>query len=481
MSVVENSNSIVRIGVSHGLRDLSARGDVTPRQVVVWALLSTLCANCIFFMLYAALAWGTSVTSTFIASSISGAVATVVATLWLRLLSGGKAVQTAIVLAYVARLAVGVALDGPTNYYGDGGYAAENPEYTWTYEMAIKFADCISHYGVFSPYGLSYWQEDKNAGIHAWMGCFFAVGRSRNALDLACFNAFHHALAGSLMAAVALGLAYSKRASFLSGAVTAWIPWAFPATIMWRDSVGFCWLVLAVLLLVYGRHVGVLARLALMFPAALLAYCDRDPYVIVMAAAAIVPVKLWDYENERSLQKVGSYLMYACGTAVLVSFAVLYPSAYQLVFERHPLYIQEPGMQRALVLPLLVLRGVAGPFPWIQMDGTYDFDHLFDHAYHVFQLALFFTVVRHIREILRNLNVLLLVASSLWLIAIMASGVHTAYIAIAVPFAFPAIFEAERRFGWQIVISVGIFIIANLLYVAIGLHGAGAVLNRTGY
>ena len=130
---------------------------------------------------------------------------------------------------------------------------------------------------------------------------------------------------------------------------------------------------------------------------------------------------------------------------------------------------------RVITIPLLIIRGIAGPFPWV------DIDDLFNYAFHVFQLAIFIVIGSNYKNIRKNDGFLFLTAVFFLLIGILAVGVHTAYLAVAMPFLLPIAFSMKKNINLYICISLAFFIVFNILYLASGLHGNGILLGTTGY
>jgi hypothetical protein len=435
----------------------------------------------IFFGLYALLSPGEDTLGTFLAAFFSGAIGVFFSSFWLRRYHWGKIAQTVIVLAYIARVLVGVdsylSID-PKYFQGDGSYPSNNWEYYQTYQSATKAADRLLQHGEWWPSQPFEISQDKNANIHTWMGYFLAAGKSRNALDLAPFNSFHHVVAGIIIIGLAITLGYSLGACLLAGIATAWIPWAFPASIMWRDSIGICWLVAAIALVVIGRKFGPIGRCALAIPAAFLASSVREVYILVVIASALY-MYVRDTRGISSISSRTKLATFILPIIIVTGLIFFMPSILSYAFERHETFLAGLGTRLASI-PLLILRGIAGPFPWTEWSGNIELTSFYDYAFHVCQLAAFLVLARNWRSVIQKVDVLLFSAVLLWVMGIIASGVHTAYLAVAMPFYLPAVFSTKDRLGVKLIISLAIFVGANAFFMLSGLHGSGLITNTTG-
>lgn len=455
--------------------------DRTPIHILMSALIWATAGTAVFFLLYGLTAPGLNPSGTLAAASLSGLCGVIVCSLPFRCYRNFRILLLLLVAAYVLRLLVGiwVYLDEKDGDYfsGNGSYQyhALDHEFYWTYKHATQAADILSRES--GKVSVISRRDDKNLNIHLWMGSFLAVGGSRHALDLAPFNAFHHLFAGILMISLALACGYPLRIAFLSGALTAWIPWAFAASVMWRDSVGFAWMVLSVAIICLGRELPFVAGLLVAMPAAYLAWSDRSPYFLAAILITLLSV-LWDRPN---LLPEGPWkLAKRIFTATLLAVGVLllwhYISAVS--FEGHELQASGESLShRLLVSPLLVLRALAGPFPWFFEENSGL--RLFDYLFHVMQLGVFLICVTNFRRI--GFNLLTYSAAIFWTLGFMGGGVHTAYLAVAYPFVLPSVLNTGASLPRYLLISGALFVVANTAYILSGLSGSGLIMNLTGY
>lgn len=447
---------------------------------VLWVLLGTAA----FFALYAISARDLSPTGTFISALAAGGIGSAVASLSLRKLPGYRWFLACMAAAYLLRVLVGVALYqqvlDPDYFYGTGKYVDSNWEFRWTYQNVMTAADHVLKSGEWRASKVLDDRVDKNLHIHEWMGYFMAAGESRNALDLTPFNAFHHMVAAILVVAMALACGYPPRVAWFSGALVAWIPWAFPGSLMWRDSVGFAAVVLAVAFLCIGREFGIVTSMFCLVPASLLAWADRRAYfaaIVVLAGLSLL------FDQQRKVS--AGYLKVPRLALVLVLIAgVAYYFSHhigEIAFAGHQ--AQASGgylASRIVLVPLLVLRGLAGPFPWF-VGSRFTPYVVFDYLFHLLQFALFLIYVANFRSIVARANILTYAAALFWVIGFISGGVHTAYLAVAFPFVVAPVLATGSKFWKYLAFSAVCFVLANMFYVAAGLTGSGMVMGTTGY
>ena len=454
------------------------KGDFLLRMLG-WTLLGTV----LYFCVYGLLARGGAPFQTFLASSIGGAAGVWCCSYWMKKIPRSKWVRVSILCAYLARIVVGVIIylvQLDHNYFdGDGAFIGQSAEYEWTYDKAVIAANLVEdNKDLLVTREVYAVDNDKDASIHTWMGWLFVAGKSRHALDLAPFNSFHHAITGLIICSLALALGYSVRSAQLAGVITAWIPWAFPASLMWRDSVGLAWVAFAVLMLVMGLKNGWITYGLVVLPAGFLAYSVREIYVIVTLTVLLGAI-LGDKTSVLRKSKLLTRLFYIFALGLLI--ASIAKLAGGGVFYRYVGYGNDIFSLpvRLLKSPLLLIRALIGPFPWL--SGNFDLFCLFDYSFHVFQTSLLFSFIER-RKVKRfRLDALVVTGLAMWIIGVMATGVHTAYIAIAIPFLLPAILEVRSNILKWLGISFILFLLLNTVYVLLGLQGSGIIMKATGY
>lgn len=446
-------------------------------KVIIGAVLGTV----LYFSIYGLLARGNDPLGTFFASTSGGVIGLWFCSKWMKQLAYGGATRKIILLAYCARIAIGLfvylSAQDPAYFDGPGNYIAQTSEFERTFDMAKFAANNLKNNGKWSSEDVYLVDMDKNANIHTLMGWFFAAGDSRHSLDLAPLNAFHHALAGILISGIAIALGYASGPSLMAGIFTSWIPWAFPATIMWRDSIGLGWVVASLAILVASRKYGILGVLFACVPAGFLAISDRTPYFLL-------PLLFLSFylTDKRRLSLNITDINYKHFFWVIILFIAFLTMQQVISNEYFFLYgnLLSNIIDRIVEIPLLFIRAVMGPFPWI-IQTEFDIYTCFDYAFHVFQFAIFIVVFKYVKYFFFEVDIMFIYGVALWCLGLVATGVHTAYLAVGIPFILPKVFSVKKNISSELAISAAVFVFLNSVYILSGLQGSGLLMNMTGY
>jgi hypothetical protein len=197
----------------------------------------------------------TDTLTSLLVSTFSGLIGVIVAVIWLFKLN--KTYAIIIIIAYVARVLVGVVLYvgiiDDSYFRHNGVYKNQNYEFSNNYFNAISASKLIKEKKTILPSEvIPDFEIYKDRNIQTWMGIYYTIGNGKNAMDLAPFNSFHHILAGVFIILLGLISKLNITNSLKAGTLVAWIPWAFPSSLLWRDSIGFAFVCIAVFLIFYG-------------------------------------------------------------------------------------------------------------------------------------------------------------------------------------------------------------------------------------
>lgn len=443
---------------------------------------------CLGLLAFFAISWlvggDNSPLETLIVSVVSGFFALMLSSLWVLKKRGYLVFLIVLLLAYLARILVGLVayLDIDPGYFsGSGAYLVGHPEIELSYHAASKIFDYLSgNDSSFSILWLGVLNEgeSKNPIIHWWMGFFLTSLGSVNSLNLMAFNSFHHCLAGLGITALAIHYGYPHRSAQLAGLLTAWIPWSFPASLLWRDSIGIFFIVFAFALLTIFNFRKPTSYLWL-FLSMFLVFAHRTVYPAIVLAVALFEAT---QHGLRPLSRIGLQRKMAglligliCATGLVLGFGDIF-LMYKTDFNIGSL------LSRLISLPLLLLRAIFGPFPWLQLDSSIlSWERISDYGFHVLQLAAFLVVLAKPRSFAKSINPMTLAFAFFFVFAILAPGIHTSYLAISLPFLLPYAITLANGFHRYVALSLVIFLVANALYFAIGLSGLGLVMEITGY
>lgn len=130
----------------------------------------------------------------------------------------------------------------------------------------------------------------------------------------------------------------------------------------------------------------------------------------------------------------------------------------------------------------LFLRAILGPFPWF--DGLLPemfWGRILDFAFHVIQLAIFLGIARNYRRFFRAPDLSIYAFMLFFGTAILAPGIHTAYLSVGLPFAFARVFSVVRNFWLYPLASLLLFLAFNAFFYLFGFSGRGLSQSITGY
>jgi hypothetical protein len=435
----------------------------------------------LYFFIYASLTGNGSPSTTLVAATLGGAAGLVISGLWIWRIPSALGVQALFLLAFLARLFVGIMLQetiDPNYFDSEGRLVEPNSEYRLTYEAAVKVLRALSFTDSVHWNSILNSGDTKNPFIHWWMGVYLYSAGSDNALDLAVFNSYHHVLGGMFIGGLGVALGYHRRASLIAGVAVAWLPWSFPANIMWRDEVGFAFLTTGLAALVASRASW--AMLPLAAGGAYLAYAHRPVYgaiYIMLYFFAAIKQRQLSFGVTLDTGRKSFYAAAAVGIIILISLP-------DVIFGYRGQFELNEYSSRLLFMPLLILRAIIGPFPWFGVadaEGIARFIPMFDYGFHVIQLAVLVILACNRREFWSGLDICRAAFILIALAAVVAPGVHTAYLAVGLPFLFPFLMSLRISFAKYILGALSAFVIINALYVVLGLRGIGIAQEYTGY
>lgn len=418
--------------------------------------------------------------SSFLIASIAGLAAVAISGLWLLRSRQLVIAYFFVLIGYVVRMIVGISvyieLD-PGYFGGDGTYNLGHPEIELGFRAARIVFDALSSTTDFSPaFALTVLNagDTKNPIIAWWMGAFLFASGSANAMDLAAFNAVHMSVAALGIIGLALNLGYSKRAASLSGIMTAFYPFSFISSLLWRDAIGFLFVVLAICLVSQFklRNPATWPHLAL---ASFFAFGHRTIYPIVILLVSFLSARAGSQKNFQGRSTVS----WAVGIVTTLFISQLLS---EYLFLYRPNFSIDDILERVVFLPILMLRAVLGPFPWFtELEPHMYWMRIFDYAFHTIQLAFLICIARNFRHFFHASDLGVYAFLLFFLSSLLAPGIHTAYLSIGLPFIFARIFSLVRDFWRYLLGSLMAFSLFNSLFFILGFSGMGISQSISGY
>lgn len=421
---------------------------------------------------------------TFWVSTAAGLSAIAVSGLWLLRYSQGSVIYVLVLSSYLVRILFGIyvynELD-PGYFEGDGSYKWGHNELELSFNaVRIVYYAMASNDGftlAFAPTVLNE-GDSKNPIIHWWMGSYLAISGSANAMDLSAFNAFHMLIAALGIIALSLNLGYSRRAAFLAGIVTAWYPFSFISSLLWRDGVGFAFVVVALVLarkFKFRRP----STWPLFAGAIFLSFFHRTVYPVVIVLAHFLSVQSSTQGNSQGNRSATKTVYWFLGIIISLVGSRLFSDYLFLYYSN---FSVAAVLERIIFLPILFVRAILGPFPWFNdITPMMYWSRIFDYALHVLQFAVLLCIAQHYRRFFRAPDISIIAFLLFFGTSMLAPGIHTAYLSVGLPFALARIFSLTRNFSMYFFLSFFLFMAFNALFYVLGFSGEGFSQSLTGY
>ena len=243
---------------------------------------------------------------------------------------------------------------------------------------------------------------------------------------------------------------------------------------MWRDSVGQTALAVGFCLSVASRRS--MLRLLIAVPiASLLAYSLRQPYLIVVPMAALFMI------TSQFVKQTSTAVILAASITLVagIFFATIAAPVYHLAFGRY-----EAGLADArpimilLLMPLRLIRGVIGPWPWYQITYVNNAEYLpAEFFQHVLNVAVYLILAKRIYQEWQSSRELypgIALGAGLLLMGTMGDGIHSPYVSVGTIFFLPYVCQVSPRIWPRLLLTVlCIFLVGNALYAGLGLTDSG--------
>lgn len=356
-------------------------------------------------------------------------------------------------------------------------------DYMWLDQSLTFVADTWRVGGLFSPVGEEYWQQNKNAGLLAFMSINYYVAGSYP-LNIVPWNVLFTIYSAVLMSDITKCLGGGGRDVSLAMWIAGLFPFSFIGSLMWRDTTGQ-------FLIVVGAYLIVLTRFRLMYwfmlvPAgAFLGYLHREPYLIVFfgATAVFILNELRKAKFAYALVPIIAVLLFASIPLVLRGFSF---SLSRYSGEESGAISQMLSPARLIGLPIRFIRAILGPFPWTQyfkqVDG-YAYQP-FDYLQSVLNVAMLTCAVPfawRLWKMKHELEICTLLALAFFLMGLLSGGVHSSYISVGLILLIPMVTRVGAvQFRKTLAASLLFFLVANIIVVGFGFSGLNIMQDLSG-
>lgn len=391
----------------------------------------------------------------------------------------GKKAARILYLAFGLKVCVGVwhflYFIDPDYFITTGGF-----KYLWDYQwMHETMQSAAGYWRQHGPSLLpkSYFIGNKNPFLIAYNGILYYLG-GEHSLNISPWNALHSLYVAVLVGALALQAGATQIQARLALTLAAFQPFGFISNVMWRDSVGQLWLVLAAYLLISTqekKHLWIIILPISCF----LAWSLRQPYLLLVLALAAYMSLSAIYQSKKKGLVVASLFVLA------MTCAFFLPTFFELALGRfvgtHQITVN------FLLFPLRIARALAGPFPWYQVFmGVNGVEYMppdfLQAVYNLSLIAVALPLARKKWRESKSMDPAFLFCALIFVSAAQAVGVHISYVSTGMVLLLPLACQASHR-KWvpTFFVCFYFFFLANILYWALGLSGSGILMNATGY
>ena len=295
-------------------------------------------------------------------------------------------------------------------------------------------------------------------------------------LNYSPFNVF-----SSLLAAANLILAYdyltfgktgdkSKDSRKLFQLSVVYFPLFLQNDTMWRDAFGVALISIGLIMILSSKSFDkkILSLILLVY----LSYLLRNVYVVIAGfvfASHVINTK-----------KASTFLYIPLIVIAFILITIFYQS--NTSDEYVGLYINKMSV---LALPLKIVMGVIGPFPWINFAlafaGNVQYaNQLNDYILGIFQLGFLLAIIFEWKRIsFRNLDSITIMGFGIVMSGFISNAMHIGYIAEGIFFTLPWFFmQVGTKYKKHFSLSFILLLLLNVLVVAMGGAGMSNIWRR---
>lgn len=246
--------------------------------------------------------------------------------------------------------------------------------------------------------------------------------------------------------------------------VSAYFPLFILNDTLWRDPFGMALISIGIVFLMISNTK--LTKILSVIILSLFAFIQRTVYVIIIGATYAI--------NEIRRQKNG-FVILLLPLFVIILFVL---SRYVMSFESEEYASGYVNQMSLLALPIKIIFGLIGPFPWTQFGKT--FNGMVNYAYQlrdyllgILQLGFLLAIINKRKLLsLKNLDFMTLMGVGIMFSGFLTTMMHIGYIAEGVYFMLPWFLKKiGSDFGRYILVSFFILVFLNLIVSLFGISG----------
>lgn len=435
------------------------------KKLSYWEYLRRLFFLVLFtFVCFILIADNSTEVSSFISSSISFLLAIAFATIIF--LKDAKWLSF-FVLAYIIKVFIGLVhylyfIDG-SYFDGSGAYKALTFEYDGVFNAISTFANLKLQHGIF------YFDANAVYVTHPEILSFISIPFmffGNFVLSITPINAFFSLLISFNIMLIAKNIYNfnTKKLKYVAF-ITAYFPITLISSLLWRDVIGISLMSVGITLLYFSKKS--FTQYLFLIVACFLFYVHRTVYPILLVIAFLINLAFNRQSKNKEIDSL--YRVLTIAFAILLTPLILNLG----VTEANARYATGILNFNPLILPLKIVLGFIGPFPWTNFmlyesipPNAYQ---LQDYLQGTFNISFVIVMFRNKFFRKKNLQLLNLIGFFLILSGLMNSYMHMPYIAFGFMFIVPWLFTVTsinefKRIYLQVFIGL---IVLNIVVVLI--------------
>ena len=354
--------------------------------------------------------------------------------------------------------------------------AFDHYEYLYTHNNIEKIAEYRIDNGFFTILPIEYLLEQgKYLFINYILSNLYMSGNS-NLLDFSVQNTLFSFYTAVIISLIAMGFGTTKSQTKVVFIISLFQPFSFISTMIWRDVVGQFFVMFGVYLLLLSFNSRMIKSIVILATSSLSMALLRSVYVFI----PVLLYALMYFKGGMASFKRSSIFL---ALIVLVAFAIYETNLIVFVETGYSSYLSNVNIITLILsLPIDYVRSLIGPFPWINWfefnDNTIFL--LGNYLQAVYVLVIIYFTAKYYKSCASDFKFyIVLFCFILLTMSLVISDTHSEYFTFAAALMLPisAKYLTIRRFIFSYYMVFTGFIMLNIIYVSLGLHGAGLGVN----
>jgi hypothetical protein len=358
------------------------------------------------------------------------------------------------------------------NYFETNGSNLPLPhDFTSAFDAISEIVNAKYINGIFY-YADVYWSHTEILNVMSYPFVYFG----KYILNIAPLNSFMSIITAMNIYLISKYVFHfnSKQLRFIT-IIAAYFPLTLISSLFVRDMTGLALMSIGMTLVMYSPK-GMIQYLMLVI-ASYLFYMHRTIYPIVLIVAFFINYYINSKDGVSARKRVFQFVI------VLPVVVILLVKSISLGLSANEGYVESGTSINFLFLPVKLVMGIIGPFPWTQYftTGRVEYSYQFsDYLQGALNVCVFFILFlfRGLYFKKQQFNLLNLTGLLLILVGLSTSFMHSSYVSIGVVFLLPWIANSNYRLKMReyfLVSFVSLLILSLFIFLFAGSLGLGSL------